>query len=350
MLKRIIILLNVALVFQWTDAIGQFNGDKINGGFRELRQYKYNYKSGLIDTNSKRLEYSKKFDSRGNIIEFIWWKSDTILFRDTYKLDALRKTVEYLKLNSNDQITDKGIMSYDGKGNLIESVRNRPDGQISDKESWKYDEKGKLIENIRIKPDGQIIHKLTNRFNEMGFLIENTYYDQDSSMNSHVSIKYDEKGNDIEEIYNNWFCNHQIKKKISKFNMNGKKIEDIYYNSDQTINFTEIYRYDDKGNNIEFSSFEPDGELSYQEISKFDKNGKKIETINYKFDGLTNSSFHFCSYNENEQIIEEIYCEPNGNILSKEINKYDEWGNRIEEIHFNSSDEPEYCYKYIYSK
>jgi hypothetical protein len=380
MLKRIIILLNIALVFQCSNAFGHYTvyDDRAKGGFKECREYLYNYKSGEINPKSKELLVSRKFDSIGNEIEFFCWKKDTILFRKTYKYDAMRNKIECIEYEHNGQINHKEFWKYNEKGNLIEYVYYKSDSSIFTKTNIKYDEKGNLIEEIEITPGGMMpyseIKKKYNykensieteflehygkvvskgrhieKYNDKGKIIESNYFGSGDSLIFKEITDYDNKGN-INE-FNCFDSNGTLYKKIIyNYDINGKKIEEIGYDEESSIDFREINRYNEKGNNIDHIFYKPDGILYDKEITNYDNNGTKIKIINYKFDGLSDYLYHSCKYNERGLKIEDMYYEPNGNVESKENITYDEFGNIIEITRSYGQIEPEYCYKYIYSK
>lgn len=67
MLKRIIILLNLALVFliSCISNRGSFDNGRVRGGFQECQIYEYFFNNGDLDTTTKILHSKIKYDRGG---------------------------------------------------------------------------------------------------------------------------------------------------------------------------------------------------------------------------------------------------------------------------------------------
>ena len=179
---------------------------------------------------------------------------------------------------------------YDSQGRKIEDIYYKEDGNISSKETWKYDEQGKLLESN-----------------------SDSYYGDEHSF---LNCKYDEKGNKIEEIRG--YDGH-VTKQTWKYDEKGNKIEYI--------------RYDDETMSIKNNM------ISYEEGER----GNRVKTIWYEYEfGETFNVERY--YNEHEKLIEAIYYGENGNISRKRTWKYDDKGNLIERIVYNSNSKETWKY------
>ncbi|GJQ07770.1 hypothetical protein CAPN010_19280 [Capnocytophaga cynodegmi] len=173
---------------------------------------------------------------------------------------------------------------YNPQGRKIEKIFYEEDGSISSKETWKYDEQGNLLENNSDYYKG----------------VHSFYY---------TTYKYNEKGKLIEEI---WNSNSSSTKSIWKYNEKEELIEYIRY-EDETVSRKEKHIYKEVG-----------------------ERGNLVKTIwcEYKFGETFNVERY---YNEHEKLIEEIHYEENGTISSKETWKYNDKGNKIENIWYNKN-------------
>ena len=174
---------------------------------------------------------------------------------------------------------------YDSQGRKIEEIFYKEDGNISKKETWKYDEQGNII------------------------LHDTHYYYEDVHRFYCSTWKYDEKGNKIEEI---WYTDgYATTKQTWKYNEKGNRIEYI--------------RYDDETMSIKKNM------ISYEEGER----GNRVKTIwcEYEFGKTFNVERY---YNEHEKLIEAIYYGENGNISKKQTWKYDDKGNKIEDIQYEN--------------
>ena len=91
--------------------------------------------------------------------------------------------------------------------------------------------------------------------------------------------EFGEKFGEFNEIFK--------EKTIIKYDSDGKKVEDSYYDSEG--NLTEgdwgysksISKYDTNGNEVEWSRYDSDGSLKNKFIYKYDTNGNEVEWSRY---------------------------------------------------------------------
>jgi hypothetical protein len=121
-------------------------------------------------------------------------------------------------------------------------------------------------------------------------------FDEKGNLISHWSFKYNDKG--------------KLKEKLTLLL------------GDEIGNQKTLYKYNSKGEIIEETFFSRDGHI------------EKLTT----------------KYNEAGKTVEYVYNSSVGSINYHKTTKYDNLGNIIEEIQYNTSNQPEEKIEYIYSK
>ncbi len=162
---------------------------------------------------------------------------------------------------------------------------------------------------------------------------------QDSSYHygNNYIIKFNEKGDEIE--INNYNSNSEgslFYKVINKYDETGNRIEENWYKSDGSLDRKYIYKYDEKGNIIEEKKYYSDGNMAWGYSDKYNEKGKKIKRKFYDKHNGSLSSKGTYSYNEKGNMIEFKVYEPDGSLSFKSTFRYDEKGNRIEENVYKS--------------
>jgi hypothetical protein len=225
------------------------------------------------------------------------------------------KTVE----NINSRILDK-VIYFNEKGKMTEERRYNSEGEISNWEVYKYDDKGNLIENIRFKSNRTLRSREIYTYNPEGNLIEKVFYYDDDWVAWRDTYTYDSEGNLI--------MNESL-------------------DSNETYSRKYIYEYGPKGKLKKMNMLSLDGQIFATRL--YDENEKLIEDIDTR-EGGQRTTFH---YNNIEQLVEinnYFTNRYNIDIHNKEIRKYDQTGNLIEEKQDSQDDRLKYerSYKYKY--
>lgn len=166
-------------------------------------------------------------------------------------------------------------------------------------------------------------------FNKEGFLVyENNFNGYEiktisRDINNQITFsKFIQNQSDEGILYQNIIESHY------KYNEQNQLIEKkesgTMYNCDYS-NISNFF-YDEKGNVIKQTSFNDTNEY----VFKYDNNDSIIEEIDKSFG--TKSKF---SYNENGWLIERKEFDDKGKLGRRELYKYDEAGNKTEEIYYN---------------
>lgn len=207
------------------------------------------------------------------------------------------------------------------------------------------------------KKDGRVIFEC--EFDKKGNLHKHTdfYIHTDEPVIQYITL-YDKKGSDIQwdEYNEEGKFDNRI---VNKYGTNNNKIEIYKYDSNEELVSKTVNSYEGK-DIVESNTFEPEGKLIEKEISKYDDSGYSINSTKYDSNGkmLSKASYvndkignaiemHFyrpgkgtsvvkATYDDNNNMIEEIWHDYDGRVEQREIYTYDENNNEKTRIIYNS--------------
>jgi len=227
--------------------------------------YKYNYKFGAVDEDSKKLCYQYNYDVDGNIVEYYVFLDEKVLQRIAYSFTN-EKTVESITYSNKNEIIEKTTYKYDDNGKLIESIAFSSEGSIKNKNKFIYDTNGYLINERTINSEGKTV-SLINYNNDSNGILQSKI---NKKSNEQFRFKYDSKGKLVEEI--RWKVHIE------------NDFETAPYTTirNDTTSFTRyIYVYDSKGNRIEESEFDIKNKRVDRITHCYDNLGRVIESVSY---------------------------------------------------------------------
>lgn len=190
------------------------------------------------------------------------------------------------------------------------------------KKIYTYNHNGNLTEECTYKPDGSLKIKTNNKYDEKGNLTEENNYspDKNSFFNYKCIYKYDEKGNRT-ELNNYNFDGDLHYKQTYEHDDNGNLVGEKHYNPDGSFRDNPItYKYDDNSNVVDEKHNNADGTVSAQITYIYDNNRKNTEQNFFVNEKLFWHGIY--SYDENGNVVEEIYLNPDNSIRKKMIYKY----------------------------
>ncbi len=144
-----------------------------------------------------------------------------------------------------------------------------------------------------------------------------------------------------------------VKENYKAFDKNANTIEDVRYNPDGSIRQKEIFKYDKLGNKLEESLYEqkkslPDPERNYKRVSKYNGNNDKIEEIEYDGDGKVVKKEVY-TYNANGDKVTEITYDALSIIRKKGVYSYDNKGLKTEKKIYGPSGALDQTKKFEYA-
>lgn len=187
-------------------------------------------------------------------------------------------------------------------------------------------EKGKRLEQDEL-------NKFT-RYNKEGNKEEEIFYNRDESLKGTVKYKHDNKGNTSEAVY----YTNDVAFIINLRNKYGhEKSEDSLY-----VLKTK-YKYDEKGNKVEENNYQTDGEIYSKVTFLYDNKNNLIEANKYISDGSLGLKWKY-TYNKGLKTEVKVYGS-NGDFRGQITFLYDEKGYVLEENRKGKNYEMRIVYK-----
>lgn len=264
------LLLLTGNVFAQTPTEKKLRENIVNNEIKSQVQWNYKYRKGKLQKDGY-INFTKKFDKNGNVIEEVYYKAGSINQKLNYKYDNNENKVEYVNYKGNEnKIMFKQDITYDKLARKIKEVRfNGTDTVVID---YKYDNKDRLINITRKDRYGDIAQKRT-------FVYKNNI--------CNVAIT-DENNNNIGKIVNKYDNNNNIIE-TTEYDKAGEIKEQYFYTFDGELvkektkyavgNFIykETYKYNSNGDMVEIIKEQPKGKSIVNNIYKYDSTGKLIE-------------------------------------------------------------------------
>lgn len=164
------------------------------------------------------------------------------------------------------------------------------------------------------------------------------------------------------------------KSSFERFDRDGNRTEEIYYDVKGNPTFSCQYIYDDKGNEIKKMGGEGDEVIYEKWTYSSTDNGKKVERKSeykkskdekwiysydeqknvtaesyYDINGTLSSKWEF-RYDDKQNVTEKIEYDPYGNVYQKWVYKYDDKGNNSDLNHYVSNNQLYRIYQMRYDK
>lgn len=246
-----------------------------NGKFTQATTYNYNSKGDLLEWC--------EIDESGKII----YKSETTILNNVY-------TTRMIDYSHGIDTNSIYIISYDNNKNPIkwEYISNIP--EFHRKSFNNFDERNNISSDISIDDDDTTKSKYDNKYDPNGRLSEITSYNTEGKIRSITTYKYESDGS-------------------------------------KTINVREI-----EGGNYLWNT------------TKYDANGKEIEETTFNPDGVCISK-NIHNYSNN-RLIEYIEYTTGDELKTKITFYYDEYGNPVRNTYYLPNNEVEKTIEYVYSK
>ena len=289
MLYKINISLIIFIMFVSDIHCQDYHIEKIKGGYQYLTLYRYLYKNGELDSNSKFKHIFHKFNKDGNYVEKVFFNNDLPTEKYTKIFDKDGKEIEEDIFSPIDLIYIKSYSKYNDFGKIKETICYNANNSIKETISYFYDGNKNVIKIIDF--DGESFSKTIYKYNKNNKVIKIVEYDSKNSIDTKTLYNYDRKDNLIEEtIY--YKSGPTEVKYIYKYNNFNQKIESIHY-FDKKTSFRDFYKYDEKGNMIEEISLNADNTQFSRVTIKYDIDGYEIENIFYDNNDVPKSRTEF---------------------------------------------------------
>lgn len=343
---------------------------------KTIWEYYYN-DAGELKDSMKILNY--QFDNNGNIVERIKFHIyDELNLKESYQYDASGKILKISRYNKNNNVIETDNYKYNNKGiplrERIIQYYNNPNASfyfsilasVNDDSIFSRLQNDLLIEprlesftvTVNLTDNDPQNHyvvigdetdasSMRYSWSQLSLQVQKGLLAWNTNKTNHkytvqnlakIIYSSDKKGSITSKTYYNT-NGDLIKHELFFYNESGKAIGYEKYNSGK-LHSKESYIYDDSGKVKEIDYTGGRTEFIY------DTNNNIAEKIVYNNSGsiFSRSKYEY----ENGKLITEILLAPEGTITEKIVYSYDDKGNQISKISYNSDDVIEKETKIIY--
>lgn len=207
----------------------------------------------------------------------------------------------------------------------------------------KYDGKSRKTDEVYYAQPNQIYFRRQFSYNKKGYLIQNmTYFGNETKSNDGYHFAYNKKGKvKMDTLLYEGKCKEN---NIYEYDRKGNLIATSYYYWEHLQTFTQ-YTYNKNGecSEVYIEHYEPYANvktISYTQkiINQFDAKGNKVQVQQFGSDNQIQTTTNY-TYNDQNQLIEEKSTNYQGAPFNWFQNEYDSGGNKIRII-YHASDEP----------
>lgn len=257
------------------------------------------------------------------------------------KLKIVHLIFVFLLFFTNIECKEKSdLQNWNYKGNVKSSrlifyeIEEEENENLEEMKEWfdeveyTFNEQGNILKFNRFNSDGSLNGKSITIYDSLNIKIESKFFNSKGELTNQNSFRYDMNGNLTNLITYNPDGSISFQKKFS-YDDFGNNIEDIVFRETYGKSKYE-YKYDTLGNVIESIWFDSKGELVSKTILEYDSNGNIISRKNFYFSLELNEKiiYEFDSYGN--RIKEEVFS-PKGKLrLFKSYDyEYDEFNNWV---------------------
>jgi hypothetical protein len=240
--------------------------------------------------------------------------------------------------------------TYNPEGNISEKVSYDHTGAITAKYIHTYDATGRSIGyeeySATLDKNLTIPRRHVYTLGEEGRRVEYIVFESDESVGTRFLYKYDAKGNLTEE---QWYAHTgQLGgKSLYIFDEKGNQTSQTNYHGDGALNWKNISKFDGNGNRTEWLQYQG-STLRYKITSSYDSKGRILDKETFEFNGIPGSYTSHApepgkvvyTYDDEKRTKEVATYEVNGTLKGKVVYTYDERGNEIGLTMFNGDGSP----------
>jgi hypothetical protein len=294
-------IFNIPIFSQSFESIEKIKEEARNRQLSHIKsciQNEYSYSFGKRNEDGEKIEYTE-YNKYGYELIKKSFDKELVQSYSEFEYDVNNNPIIFSEYDSDNNLVKKRINKYDNNLLHIESVNYNSTGEIDYKEYYEYNSKKIMIGGKSIYDNGEIYSKWQFKYKDE-HLIEEIFYNSEGKIKSKSVYEY----------------------------LNNKKSKEIEMKSDGAKIREVIYEYPQKNKIIAKTSYYILADPSVVIWSFIlDKYGRTIESNSETKDGSTKKRIQY---------------------------KYDKNGNPLEEIHYNSVNEPEksimFEYEYFFKE
>ncbi|HEX5001082.1 MAG TPA: hypothetical protein VFW78_01190 [Bacteroidia bacterium] len=235
------------------------------------------------------------------------------------------KLISEIKYDPETGLPEKNEYSHDDQGRLIKHVMILEHDGISETFEYNRDEKGRVVNELKLygdDPGEQTVYEYLAH--EHPVKIEK--FDADGDAESVETVTYNEKDLPVELLHYNNEGNLE-ERTVFTYNEADKPVGRTTYDAEDAVLKTMTLRYNDKGELVRVTEKNAEGVVISDVITAYDAKGNVIERKVRDFHSRT-LQFH---YDDNNNCIEEVMLDENGNLIMKNTFEFDDENKLISE-------------------
>ncbi len=297
------------------------NGKYLKTGKPKEAIYMYDSSGNLLETteDGSTTKYRYRFDSKGIKTEVTIFSGNEFLWhKETYLYDNKGIETEKLKKTKTGKLLERWAYVYDKSNHKIQENLYDADDSLKETRSYAYNTNNEVTEDIFYSKNS-LFYAYAYVYNGRKNVIEKNIY-VDGVINRRITYSYDDSRRILEEnIYNIDPDEEKISlyETISfKYDSNGNKIEMKTLDAGGRSWITS-YQYDHKANLIEEIEFNSDNSLARKFFYTYDNKDRKLEEKCLRANGTTSWSRKYVY--QNNKGYERIYFDEDGKMENKYI-------------------------------
>ena len=264
-----------------TFAIGQrqykatdWSRDGLLGKVKSIAAKEYAATSDTAQQGDLLESSIRYYDQSGYLTEIKEFNVEGMLAqRQVFVYTKKRNRREELLYDEDGILLEKTIAKLNSAGNPTQLIVIDAHGNVQEKNTYHYDEKGRLLQQ--------------SGYNARGKLSEKSYYTYHNDVlsqyltfseyeNKKIFYKYDAHKNPIELMVYHSKTNAFLEKITQKFDGNKNLTETSYWDTENVLKSSILYKYDEKNNQLEYT------------VLDADKNIQTLFVFVYQYDNLNN--------------------------------------------------------------
>ncbi len=176
---------------------------------------------------------------------------------------------------------------------------------------------------------GSLVHTTIKKYNTSGYLLEST---------SAIG------GNKI----GTYTMPYRSARIAYKYDNHNNLLSSCSYNTQGLLEDSSVHEVDKMGNRLIWKIFKRNGYQEWEYVSEYDNAGNLLETNDYHWKLLVTR--HTYRYNDNSKCVMESDYDPEGRLVLKKVNKYDELLNKVEVVEYKGNGSYSTRRTYVYNQ
>ncbi|MCX6353185.1 MAG: hypothetical protein NTX03_15200 [Bacteroidetes bacterium] len=210
-----------------------------------------------------------------------------------------------------------------------------------------FDRDGRVTAKNEYSP-GRSPYQTKFNYNDAGNLTAELTFDPYEQTYYKVSYRYDAAGNPVEKTHFDVFGRVEYKN-VLKYDDAGKPMEEGVFDLAVKLSSRDVFSYNEEGKLTEDRMFYTDGKMAYRVAYNYDEKGRCSEVVRYSAKDSSISTKWAYQYDIDNNMIEEVTIDRNGEAMDRFTFKYDKKGDVKEQVYYYPANTPRLKYTFKYS-